>query len=97
MLDKSFFGWFHSTGTAASQRPSVPSVFADTLVSVEVLIPPSGMKCERARDSVRNEKSSSVTGFSLALGVMNQLFELRYPSFQTASVLLKVLMHSIEN
>ena len=43
------------------------------------------------------ETSSSVTGFSVALGVVNQKLELRYPSFQTASVLLKILIHSIKN
>ena len=43
------------------------------------------------------ETSSSVTGFSVALGVMNQQLELLYPSFQTASVLLKILIHSIKN
>lgn len=70
----------------------------DTLFSVEVLISPSrtiwrelGILC------LMTETSSSVTGFSVALGVMNQQLELRYPSFQTASVLLKILMHSIKN
>lgn len=69
----------------------------DTLFSVEVLISPSRMICERARNSVLNETSSSGTGFSVALGVMNQQLELLYPSFQTASVVLKILIHSIKN